>query len=153
MAMLTGSTVGVMAAATTAMMTIAIRHCCNNIFGVTSLNLASAKTRIGNSKPIPSQNIRLVEMICDIVEDLDASRKGTLKEKIEFVKDRPGHDRRYAINFNRLKNDLGWIPEESFESGLQKTIQWYMENRSWVDRVKSGEYRSWIKEQYTDSNL
>jgi len=70
------------------------------------------------------------------------------KSLIKFVKDRPGHDRRYAIDFSKLKNTLGWFPEESFESGIKKTIQWYMENTNWTDRVKSGEYLSWVKAHY-----
>jgi dTDP-glucose 4,6-dehydratase len=67
---------------------------------------------------------------------------------ITFVKDRPGHDRRYAIDFRKLNNKLGWSPEESFESGIKRTIQWYLENTSWTERVKSGEYLSWMKTHY-----
>ncbi len=99
------------------------------------------------------ENIRLVEMICDLVNELDTSRKGSLRELIVYVKDRPGHDRRYAIDFTRLQKELGWSPEESFESGLHKTIAWYKGNREWTDHVKSGEYRSWIKEQYSDADI
>ncbi|MFV9645252.1 MAG: GDP-mannose 4,6-dehydratase, partial [Desulfobacterales bacterium] len=65
-----------------------------------------------------------------------------------FVKDRPGHDQRYAIDFSKLQKELGWQPDESFESGIRKTIKWYIDNKGWVDRVKSGEYMSWIKQQY-----
>ncbi len=99
------------------------------------------------------ENLRLVEMICDIVGELDSPLSGSLRDLITYIKDRPGHDRRYAIDFTRLKNELGWSPEESFESGLRKTIAWYMDNREWTVRVKSGEYRSWIKEQYTDADI
>jgi dTDP-glucose 4,6-dehydratase len=95
------------------------------------------------------KNIDLIEQICDLLDETveklpDRSRK----ELITFVKDRPGHDLRYAIDFSKTKNKLGWSPEESFKSGIKKTIQWYISNQKWVDRVKSGEYRSWIKKQY-----
>ncbi len=95
------------------------------------------------------ENLKLVETICEI---LDAHKKlpnhRPRKELIMFVKDRPGHDRRYAIDFSKLNNTLGWSPEESFESGIKKTIQWYLGNTNWTDRVKSGEYLSWVKAHY-----
>ncbi|MBW2109435.1 MAG: dTDP-glucose 4,6-dehydratase [Deltaproteobacteria bacterium] len=95
------------------------------------------------------ENIAVVEMICDILDELKKSPDGRPRRAlITFVKDRPGHDRRYGIDFTKLKQALGWMPEESFESGLRKTIQWYLNNRDWVDRVRSGEYRAWIKTQY-----
>ena len=95
------------------------------------------------------ENIRIVEMICDDLDLLkpwedDRSRR----ELITFVKDRPGHDRRYAIDFTKIRKGLGWTPEESLESGLRKTIQWYIDNAEWVSRVKSGEYKDWMKAQY-----
>ena len=65
-----------------------------------------------------------------------------------FVKDRPGHDRRYAIDFTKLKKELGWSPNESLDSGIRKTVQWYVDNSEWVKSVKSGEYLSWIREHY-----
>ena len=70
------------------------------------------------------------------------------KQLISYVKDRPGHDQRYAIDCEKLKSELGWTPEENFESGIRKTVRWYLNNRQWVERVRSGEYQSWIKEQY-----
>ena len=95
------------------------------------------------------ENIRLVEMICDILDEIQKDdAKQPRRELITFVKDRPGHDRRYAIDFSKLKKELGWVPEESFESGIHKTIKWYLNNQEWVNRVKSGEYQSWIKEHY-----
>jgi len=95
------------------------------------------------------ENLKLVEIICEILDEhkkLQDHRPR--KELITFVKDRPGHDRRYAIDFSKLKNALGWSPEESFETGIKKTIHWYLENTSWTDRVKSGEYLSWVKAHY-----
>jgi dTDP-glucose 4,6-dehydratase len=70
-----------------------------------------------------------------------------------FVKDRPGHDRRYAIDCGKIKADLGWEPQESFESGLLKTVQWYLKNPVWVEQVQSGEYRHWIDQNYADRVL
>jgi dTDP-glucose 4,6-dehydratase len=95
------------------------------------------------------ENVEVVGMIADILDEISkAAGRGSRRELITFVKDRPGHDRRYAIDFKKLKDELGWFPEESFETGIRKTIHWYMDNRGWVERVRTGEYRSWIKEQY-----
>ncbi|HJO63564.1 MAG TPA: GDP-mannose 4,6-dehydratase, partial [Desulfobacterales bacterium] len=65
-----------------------------------------------------------------------------------FTKDRPGHDRRYAIDCSKLETELEWAPEESFETGLKKTIQWYLANKEWIERVKSGAYMEWIEKHY-----
>jgi dTDP-glucose 4,6-dehydratase len=95
------------------------------------------------------ENIRIVEMVSDVLDELPVPKLDhPRRELITFVKDRPGHDRRYAIDFTKLTQKLGWSPEESLESGIHKTIQWYLDNRKWVDRVRSGEYQSWIKEHY-----
>lgn len=95
------------------------------------------------------ENIRIVEMICDILDEMKKPENSpSRREWITFVDDRPGHDRRYAIESTKLTQELGWTPKESFESGLHKTIQWYLNNTEWVRRVKSGEYQTWIKKQY-----
>lgn len=95
------------------------------------------------------ENIRIVEMICDILDEMENLQSSAPRRKwITFVNDRPGHDRRYAIDCSKLIQELGWAPRESFESGLHKTIQWYLNNTEWVRRVKSGEYQTWIKKQY-----
>jgi dTDP-glucose 4,6-dehydratase len=95
------------------------------------------------------ENVRVVEMICDILdESATPTDMGSRRRLITFVKDRPGHDRRYAIDFTKLTKELGWLPEESFESGLRKTIKWYLDHHEWVSRVKSGDYQSWINEHY-----
>ena len=94
------------------------------------------------------ENIRLVEMICDFMDKLDFKKGHPRRELITFVKDRPGHDQRYAIDSTKLRRELGWEPEESFESGLEKTIRWYLENNEWVDRVMDSEYQRWIRKQY-----
>ena len=95
-------------------------------------------------------NIDVVNMICDMVDarlppsDGAASRR----DLISFVKDRPGHDRRYAIDCSKIEEALGWSPSESFESGLRQTVDWYLSNETWVDGVRSGEYQDWIREHY-----
>jgi len=95
------------------------------------------------------ENIQIVERICDIIDELVPPKKGpTRRELITFVKDRPGHDRRYAIDCTKLRKALNWTPEESLETGLRKTVQWYLENQEWVNRVRSGEYQSWIDAHY-----
>lgn len=98
-----------------------------------------------NEKP----NIEVVRTICAILDKLKPRADGkSYVEQITFVKDRPGHDRRYAINASKLAQELGWRPAETFESGIRKTVAWYLENQDWVNNVSSGAYRSWIGAQY-----
>ena len=90
------------------------------------------------------KNIEVVEAICDFLEELAPIKpKGVsnYRDLITFVKDRPGHDARYAIDASKIERELGWVPEESFETGLRKTVQWYLENKQWWERVLSGAYR------------
>ena len=95
------------------------------------------------------ENITIVEMICDLVDEFAPLSSGESRRRlITFVKDRPGHDRRYAIDFSKIHGELGWSPAESFASGLGKTVRWYIDNLSWSERIRSGEYQSWIREQY-----
>lgn len=94
-------------------------------------------------------NLEVVHALCAILDELrpDGAPRARL---IEFVKDRPGHDRRYAINFSKLQSDLGWRPQESFETGLRKTVQWYLDNPDWVASVQSGDYRHWLEKNYQE---
>ena len=85
------------------------------------------------------ENIRIVEIICDLIDALPhMSAKPSRRTLITYVKDRLGHDRRYAIDSSKLKEDLGWVPEESFQTGIEKTLQWYLAHQAWIDRVRSG---------------
>ncbi|MDM8544230.1 dTDP-glucose 4,6-dehydratase [Desulfococcaceae bacterium HSG9] len=98
------------------------------------------------------RNIDVVNMICDLLDRMVPDKLHKPRRNlITFVKDRPGHDQRYAIDCNKLEHDLGWSPEESYETGIEKTIRWYLENTKWVKRIKSGEYLSWIETHYTDN--
>ncbi len=95
-------------------------------------------------------NIDVIHMICDILDGVRRRSDGkTYREQLTFVKDRPGHDRRYAIDATKILKELGWRPQESFESGLLKTVQWYLANPGWTERVISGAYRDWIQKNYS----
>ena len=94
-------------------------------------------------------NLDTVAMVCDLLDEMVPKTDGrSRRDLITFVKDRPGHDLRYAIDCSKLEKDLGWFPVESLETGLRKTIQWYLDNSHWVQRVKSGEYLNWMREHY-----
>ncbi len=96
-------------------------------------------------------NISVVQTICSILDQLKPrSDQKSYAEQITFVKDRPGHDRRYAINAAKIASELGWKPKETFETGIRKTVQWYLDNQDWVEGVVSGSYRDWVSKQYTE---
>jgi dTDP-glucose 4,6-dehydratase len=94
------------------------------------------------------ENIKLVYFLCEKIGQLQGEGKDYYKKLITFVKDRPGHDRRYAINCDKIKRELGWSRQYNFEEGLNATIQWYINHQDWVDRVRSGEYRKWMEKNY-----
>jgi dTDP-glucose 4,6-dehydratase len=98
------------------------------------------------------KNIEVVQTICDLLDELhprkDSPARG-YRELITFVPDRPGHDRRYAINCDKIKRDLGWKQNHQFEAGLRETIIWYLNNQEWVNKIRSGEYTKWIERNYT----
>ena len=93
-------------------------------------------------------NLSVVEMICDIMDEMVPTATDSRRELITFVKDRPGHDLRYAIDCGKIEKELGWQPQESFETGIRKTIQWYLDHRDWVTRIKTGAYLEWIESHY-----
>ena len=94
-------------------------------------------------------NIDVVKTICSILDELKPRPDGkSYAEQITFVKDRPGHDRRYAIDASKVERELGWRPAQTFETGIRKTVQWYLDNPDWIKGVVSGSYRDWLHKQY-----
>jgi dTDP-glucose 4,6-dehydratase len=125
-----------------------VRDHCAAVWLIMQRGQAGQTYNIGGNTEM--QNLAVVHLICDLVDELAGRRKDGCpgRELITFVKDRPGHDRRYAIDCSKLRRELGWKPEESFATGLRKTIRWYLERTDWVNRVRSGEYLQWIKQHY-----
>jgi dTDP-glucose 4,6-dehydratase len=98
-----------------------------------------------NEKP----NIEIVHTVCALLDELRPRIDGkSYREQIAYVTDRPGHDRRYAINASKIEHELGWKPAETFETGIHKTVQWYLDNQGWVSNVQSGAYRTWVEKNY-----
>ena len=111
------------------------------------------KGRVGQTYNIGGcaemKNLDVVNTICRTLDELRPRPDGSsYSSLISFVKDRPGHDRRYAMDIRKIHAELGWSPKDSFESGIRKTVRWYLDNSAWVDSVTSGAYREWIKTQY-----
>jgi len=100
-----------------------------------------------NEKP----NLDVVHTLCAILDELSPSPDGkSYKEQITYVTDRPGHDRRYAIDASKINRELGWKPTETFETGIRKTVQWYLDNQEWVKNITTGAYKDWVTRQYQD---
>ena len=113
-----------------------------------------AKGRLGETYNIggwnEKANIEVVKTICLILDELKPRvDKKSYAEQITFVNDRPGHDRRYAIDASKMMRELGWKPKETFDTGIRKTVQWYLDNPEWIEGVISGSYRDWLKKQYS----
>jgi dTDP-glucose 4,6-dehydratase len=94
------------------------------------------------------KNLDVVHTLCDLLDRLKPKASGSYRDQIAYVTDRPGHDRRYAIDARKLERELGWKPAETFETGMEKTVQWYLDNQPWADAVASGEYRKWVETNY-----
>jgi dTDP-glucose 4,6-dehydratase len=111
-----------------------------------------AKGRVGEVYNVGGKNeIRNIDVVTTICRKLDGLRpraSGKYEDLITYVKDRPGHDRRYAIDPTKIEREIGWEPAESFASGIEKTVRWYLENTEWIESVRSGSYRQWIEKQY-----
>jgi dTDP-glucose 4,6-dehydratase len=124
-----------------------VRDHCEAIWTIMTRGRRGQTYNVGGAAEM--ENIAIVEMICDLVDEF-APRPGEGRRRrlIAFVKDRPGHDRRYAIDFAKLQRELGWSPAESFVSGLRKTVRWYLDHPGWSERIRSGQYQSWMREQY-----
>ena len=96
------------------------------------------------------RNIEIVETICSLLDELCPNDpKVPHRQLITYVKDRPGHDRRYAMDARKIERELGWKPRETFETGIRKTVEWYLKNDEWIKEITSGSYRQWIATQYT----
>ncbi len=112
-----------------------------------------ARGRVGETYNIggwnEKRNLDIVHLICDLVDEIAGRSGESRRELITFVKDRPGHDRRYAMDASKIERELGWRPHETFETGIRKTVNWYLENTAWVKDVTSGSYREWIETHYT----
>lgn len=94
-------------------------------------------------------NLDVVNTLCDILDQEQPRADGrSYREQLTFVKDRPGHDRRYAIDASKIERELGWKPAETFETGIRKTVRWYLNNQEWVSNITSGNYREWVSKQY-----
>ena len=95
-------------------------------------------------------NLEVVHTLCDLLDELKPREDGkSYREQITFVKDRTGHDQRYAIDATKISKELGWKPEETFETGIRKTVQWYLDNQDWVANVQSGDYKMWLNKNYS----
>ncbi len=120
-----------------------------------ALRLVLEKGRIGETYNIGGRNektnLEVVETLCAILDEL-IPEGAPHRRLVAFVKDRPGHDFRYAIDATKICEELGWMPRETFESGIRKTVAWYLDNQDWVGHVTSGEYRNWIDSHYEKGN-
>lgn len=94
------------------------------------------------------KNIDLVHVLCDIMDKKLARKKGTARSLIRFIKNRPGHDRRYAVDASKIERELGWRPSIQFEEGLEKTVDWYLNNEAWLEKITSGAYQNYYEEHY-----
>jgi len=119
---------------------------CSAIWKILNKGRAGETYNIGGENEW--ENIELVNCLCEKIADIKGKERNYFKKLIKYVKDRPGHDRRYAINCDKIKQRLSWRQKFDFKEGLNMTIKWYMDNKSWVDRVRSGKYQKWMEKNY-----
>ena len=124
-----------------------VKDHCSAIRAILDKGSSGETYNIGGSSE--KTNLEVVYSICDTLDNLKPNLKGnSYRELITYVKDRPGHDKRYAINSEKISQEIGWTPKENFESGISKTVYWYLENTSWLKELMSEEFRSWVEFQY-----
>ncbi len=116
------------------------------LYKVVTMGMVGETYNIGGHNE--KQNLDVVHTVCDLLDEM-VPKAGSYREQITYVADRPGHDRRYAIDASKMSAELDWQPQETFESGIRKTVQWYLDNQQWVNNVKSGAYQSWIEQYYS----
>lgn len=128
-----------------------VRDHCSAIRRVLEAGKAGEVYNVGgwNEKP----NIDIVNIVCDLLDELQPRPDGKpYREQITYIKDRPGHDRRYAIDARKIQRELGWKPSETFETGIRKTVNWYLANPDWVEHVQSGAYKNWVDTHYAGAS-
>ncbi|UVW28641.1 dTDP-glucose 4,6-dehydratase [Massilia sp. H6] len=124
---------------------------CSAIRTVLARGRAGATYNVGGRNE--KTNLAVVHTLCDMLDQLAPRASGSYREQIAFVADRPGHDRRYAIDATRIERELGWKPADTFETGIRKTVHWYLDNSEWVARVQSGAYLDWLDQNYAGRAL
>jgi dTDP-glucose 4,6-dehydratase len=123
-----------------------VRDHCSGIRAVLERGRVGATYNIGGWNEMPNRQI--VQTICALLDELRPDSAGPHARLITYVSDRPGHDRRYAIDAGKIEREIGWRPAETFDTGIRKTVQWYLEHADWVAHVQSGAYREWVERQY-----
>ena len=123
-----------------------VKDHCSAIRAVLAGGRLGETYNIGGWNEMP--NVAIVNTICALLDALRPAAQGSYAQQITYVKDRPGHDRRYAIDARKIERELQWRPAETFETGIRKTVQWYLDNAGWVENVRSGAYREWVAQNY-----
>ena len=121
---------------------------CRAVLGIMQRGKRGQKYNIGGGNEY--ENIKLLHLLIDIIAEKTGIDPEAARRTISYVKDRPGHDRRYAIDFSLIKNELGWNPLTDLKTGLEKTVEWYLHNHDWIDSIRNGEYRNWITANYSE---